>query len=160
MELFFVSSLLQLGLGLYIGWRTWAWWKSRKEIQLQALWVEERLSVEYSTILVDEPLRNVIFDILMGACPDFVVLDKEGTVCGVLRRNQITKGINEGQENSSVSLLMEAYPLCVDERKSLKSIMQTVWQEELTIDWLPVLKQQKVVGILPVQTIQLDYTYL
>lgn len=112
--------------------------------------VKEVVFKDYISLNTGDTLKTASDLFLRTLQGDFPVLFGDRLV-GILRRDSIIKGINEGRESERVADLMEREFPTTTEKQKLISLYKTMTEKGITM--MPVMDGEKLLGIVTLEQI-------
>lgn len=117
---------------------------------LEGLHVRDAMMTRFRTLAPEDSLRRAVQELLAGSQQDFPVV-REGEVVGILRRNDLVKGLSDGKAEVSVEDVMcrECHP--VRDSDLLTRTLEGMRANQcLTV---PVMGDTRLVGLLTLENI-------
>lgn len=108
--------------------------------------VRRAMMTDFRPLSANDPLHVAAMALLAGSQHDFPVLDEDGTVVGLLRRDDLVKGVEQGSIDAPVESFMRSDLLTADEETMLADIVRTMQERNQTN--VPVLRNGRLVGLL------------
>ena len=112
---------------------------------LEGVPVDRAMVTDFRSLSPSDPLSEAVRLILSGSQHDFPV-EKQGTVVGVLTRNQLLKALAQGGLNLSVGEVMQQNVPIVDSSEMLKDGLAKL--QECECHTLPVTRRGQLVGLV------------
>ena len=143
--------LVFIGLFVYLG----AGAESRQvttRTALSGFSVSDVLMTQYTPLYVHEPIQRAVDILLSSQEKEFLVLDLEGLVVGVLTREGIVRALNSGQANLRVKDAALADPLELPLRMDLQEAHLLMMEKHATV--CPVYDGEHLAGMLNLENIQ------
>ena len=148
---FYNFWMVFIGLFVYLG----ATSESRQVATKSALSgfsVRDVLMTNYTPLYVHEPLQRAIDLLLAGQEKEFLVLDLEGMVVGVLTREAIVAGLNAGGKSLRIKDVALATPLELAIQMPLNEAFELMMAKHATV--CPVYDGPNLVGMLNQENVQ------
>lgn len=143
--------LVFIGLFIYLG----ATAESRQVLTksiLEGYKVGAVLMTNYTPLYVHEPLQRAVDLLLSGQEKEFLVLDIEGIVVGVLTRESLVQALATGEKNMRVKDAALATPLELHKQMPLQEAFELMMSAHATV--CPVYDGQKLAGMLDQENVQ------
>jgi Zn-dependent protease/predicted transcriptional regulator len=115
------------------------------ESVLAGLRVRDAMITRFRTLSAGDPISRAVEELLSGSQQDFPVL-QDGTLAGVLRRNDLVKALAEGRRDSPVGEAMCRDCGAIGGEELLTSALTTLRGQPCST--LPVLDRGQLVGLL------------
>ncbi len=148
---FYSFWLVFIGLFVYLG----ALNENRQvetQTALTGFAVSDVLMTLYTPLYVHEPLQRAVDLLLDGQEKEFLVLDLDGIVVGVLTREAIVQGLNTGRRDLRIKDVTLATPLELALQMPLQEAFELMMSKRTTV--CPVYDGQHLVGMLNQENIQ------
>ena len=143
--------LVFIGLFVYLG----ATAENRQvatKSALEGFRVSDVLMTNYTPVYVHEPLQRAIDLLLDSQEKEFLVLDLEGVVVGVLTREAIIGGLNGGDRTTRIKDVALAAPLELAKQMQLQEAFELMMAKRATV--CPVYDGPHLVGMLNQENVQ------
>ena len=143
--------LVFIGLFVYLG----AGAESRQvstKTALSGYKVSDVLMTQYTPLYIHEPIQRAVDILLSSQEKEFLVLDLDGMVVGVLTREGIVRAQNTGQPNLRVKDATLADPLELPLQMGLQEAFMLMMEKKATV--CPVYNGQELAGMLNQENIQ------
>ena len=146
---FYNPFLIFIGIFVYLGAQGEA---AHVETQstLEGLRVRNAMMTQFRTLAADDTLEKAIEQLLAGSQQDFPVLDN-GSIVGILRRNDLVKALADGRRDSTVSQAMCRDCEPVDLSASLTKTLENMRANQCAT--VPVTDGANIVGLLTLENI-------
>lgn len=141
--------LIFIAIMVYLGAQAEA---SQVEMQsaLGGLHVKDAMMTRFRTLAAVDTLAKAVEELLAGSQHDFPVLDN-GNLVGVLRREDLIKGLADGRRDSMVAEVMNRECGPVDEAADLTPALEEMSRNQRAI--APVMSGGRLVGLLTMENI-------
>ena len=143
--------LVFIGLFIYLG----ATAESRAVLTKSALEgyrVSDVLMTNYTPLYVHEPLQKGVDVLLAGQEKEFLVLDLDGVVVGVLTREALVAGLNSGRAGLRIKDVALATPLELPVQMSLQEAYELMMSKHAMV--CPVYDGPHLAGMLNQENVQ------
>ena len=140
-----------IGLFIYLG----ATAESRQVLTksiLEGYLVEDVLMTQYTPLYVHEPLQRAVDLLLSSQEKEFLVLDLEDIVVGVLTRESLVQALSTGEPNMRVKDAALATPLELHKQMPLQEAFELMMGARATV--CPVYDGQHLAGMLNQENVQ------
>jgi Zn-dependent protease len=117
---------------------------------IQGLRVKDAMMTRFRTLEPDDPVHKAIEELLAGSQQDFPVVST-GSIQGLLRRQDLIRGIAAGRSDQMVKELASADCSSVQAEAPLEGVLERMRGEGCKT--LPVLEDTRLVGLLTVENI-------
>lgn len=117
---------------------------------LAGLTVRDGMMTRFRTLAPADPLDRAVDELLAGSQQDFPVVDHNG-IAGVLRRNDLVRGLKAGTRDLPVGDFMCRGCLSFDEAESLRHAVEAMQAGQCASS--PVLRDGRLVGLLTLENI-------
>jgi CBS domain-containing protein len=117
---------------------------------MRGLSVRDAMQTRFRTLGASEPLSVAVNELLSGAQQDFPVMEGD-SVIGILRRNDLVKGLAEHGKSATVGSAMchDCRAVAADEplENAFEKLQKHAWSA------VPVLEQNRLAGVLTLENI-------
>lgn len=146
---FFNPFLIFIAIFVYIGAQGEAQAVELTSV-IRGLSVRDAMLTRFRTLSAEDPLSVAVRELLAGSQHDFPVL-RDGTIVGMLRRQDLVKALAEHGANASVGAAMcvECHPLAAEE--SLEKTFEKLRQANCTV--APVTEAGRIIGLLTLENL-------
>jgi Zn-dependent protease len=117
---------------------------------LEGLTVRDGMMTRFRTLRADDPLDRAVDELLAGSQQDFPIAG-DGGIAGVLRRNDLVRGLKEGRRDRPVSDFMCRECLTFEENHSLRHAVEAMQAGQCAT--VPVLRAGRITGLLTLENI-------
>jgi Zn-dependent protease/CBS domain-containing protein len=117
---------------------------------LEGLRVRDAMMTRFRTLSERDTLGKAVEELLAGSQQDFPVIENERPT-GILRRNDLVKGLSEGRLDIIVGDVMCRDCAAVEGTASLKRVVESMQSQQCAT--LPVVQEGRVVGLLTLENI-------
>jgi Zn-dependent protease len=117
---------------------------------LEGLQVSDAMMTRFRTLSTHDPLRRAVDELLAGSQQDFPVIEDDRPA-GILRRNDLVKGLSEGRLDSFVGEVMCRDCAAVEGSASLKRVVESMQNQQCST--LPVVQNGRIIGLLTLENI-------
>lgn len=117
---------------------------------LKGLRVRDAMMTRFRTLSTQDTLTKAMEELLAGAQQDFPVMANDQTI-GILRRNDLVKGLTEHGGDTAVSEVMCRECASVEPAASLRRTMETMQAQKCSS--VPVVQDDRIVGLLTIENI-------
>ena len=143
--------LVFIGLVIYLGALAQSHQVLTKSI-LEGEQVSAVLSTSYASLSVNDPLQKAVDLLQSEKGKEFLVLDTERVVVGVLTREALISALSSGQSNMQVKDVSLARPLELHKQMPLQEAFELMMGEHATV--CPVYDGQNLAGVLCLDNLQ------
>ena len=140
-----------IGLFVYLGATAETRQVLTKSI-LEGYLVEDVLMTQYTPLYEHEPLQRAVNLLLSSQEKEFLVLDLEGVVVGVLTRESLVKALSTGEANMRIKDAALATPLELHKQMPLQEAFELMMGAHATV--CPVYDGQNLAGMLNQENVQ------
>ena len=117
---------------------------------LKGLAVRDAMMTRFRTLSADDSLSKAVEELLAGSQQDFPVVEN-GRVAGILRRNDLVRGLAQGRREASVGEVMCRNCAPVRDTDELASALDSMRQGQCTT--APVIAEGRIVGLLTLENV-------
>jgi Zn-dependent protease/predicted transcriptional regulator len=117
---------------------------------LKGLLVRDAMMTRFRTLAVDDSLGRAVEELLAGSQQDFPVL-RQGQIAGVLRRNDLVRGLATGRREAPVGEVMCRDCPTIKGTEDLVSALETMRAGQCAT--APVLADGQLIGLLTLENI-------
>jgi Zn-dependent protease/predicted transcriptional regulator len=117
---------------------------------MQGMTVRDAMLTRFRVLSASDPLATAVDELLAGSQQDFPVVDESGIV-GVLRRQDLVKGLAEHGKQATVGSAMTRVCPAVDSAQPLQQAFEQLQSQGCTV--APVMESGRVVGLLTMENI-------
>ena len=147
---FFVNwFLLFIALFVYLGAE-----QESHMVQMRAMLggvsVREAMVTRFRTLASEQPLSDVIDELLSGEQQDFPVV-ADGRLAGILTRAELLNAVGSGKTNSPVAEVMQADCKTVDELEMLQDVFARMQEQQCST--VPVTRNGELTGIITLENV-------
>jgi Zn-dependent protease/CBS domain-containing protein len=146
---FFNPFLIFIAIFVYIGAQGEAHMVEVTTL-IRGMSVRDAMQTRFRTLSADDDLSRAVAELLAGSQHDFPVLDN-GSIAGMLRRQDLVKGLAEHGARATVGSAMLRKCAVVQADESLEKAFETLRQGDCNA--APVIDQGRIVGLLTLENL-------
>jgi Zn-dependent protease len=117
---------------------------------LEGLRVRDAMMTRFRTLSSQDTLGKAVEELLAGSQQDFPVVEGDRPA-GILRRNDLVKGLSDGRMDTVVGEVMCRDCSAVEQAASLKRVVESMQTRQCAT--VPVVEDGRIVGLLTLENI-------